>query len=68
MAKGHYRAGIKVGALCSNMRWQRGHNRPLQLGTVLFAGAFFILESRYRRLPPRQSDTIQRESMHLLKQ
>jgi len=34
--------GIKVRAICSNMRWQRGHDRPLQLGTILFAGDFFI--------------------------
>lgn len=35
-------AGIKVRAICSNMRWQRGHDRPLQLGIILFAGDFFI--------------------------
>ena len=35
-------ASIKVRAVCSNMRWQRGHNRPLQLGIILFAEGFFI--------------------------
>ncbi len=39
-------AGIKVRAICSNMRWQRGHDRPLQLGIILFAGDFFIFINR----------------------
>ena len=41
---------ISESNVCSNLRWQRGQNRPLQLGISYLQGAFFIVYANVQML------------------